>query len=83
MSNAPVILVVDDQPLNIELLEAHLAPQGYAILTAADGEEALKTVRENTVDLALLDVKRFPSLFLTTILHCRRIRRCKISKTDA
>ena len=29
MKNKPVILVVDDQPLNIELLEAHLVPQGY------------------------------------------------------
>lgn len=56
MKRQPVILVVDDQPLNIELLEAHLAPQGYAVLRASDGEEALKAIAENAVDLMLLDV---------------------------
>jgi len=56
MKNKPVILVVDDQFQNIELLEAHLVPQGYEIIKAEDGEEALKRIGENTVDLVLLDV---------------------------
>ena len=56
MKEKSVILVVDDQPQNIELLEAHLAPQGYEILTASDGEEALKKLAVNEVDLILLDV---------------------------
>ena len=42
MKNKPVILVVDDQPQNIELLEAYLVPQGYEIIKAANGEEALE-----------------------------------------
>src|SRR5450759_1838240 len=56
MKDKPVILVVDDQPQNIELLEAHLAPQGYEIVTAASGEEALGKLSSNQIDLILLDV---------------------------
>ena len=56
MKDKPVILVVDDQPENIELLEAHLVPQGYEILKAANGEEALAKLSGNPVDVILLDV---------------------------
>jgi putative two-component system response regulator len=56
MKNKPVILVVDDQPQNIELLEAFLAPQGYEIVRAANGEEALEKLAGNQIDLILLDV---------------------------
>ena len=56
MKDKPVILVVDDQPQNIELLEAHLVPQGYEIITAANGEEALGILSGNQIDLILLDV---------------------------
>jgi len=71
MKAKPVILVVDDQPVNIELLEAHLVPQGYEILKAEDGEAALKTVAENTVDLVLLDVM-MPKIDGFEV--CRRIK---------
>ena len=56
MKDKPVILVVDDQPQNIELLEAYLAPQGYEIVKAANGEEALGKLSGNPIDLILLDV---------------------------
>jgi two-component system, sensor histidine kinase and response regulator len=56
MKDKPVILVVDDQPQNIELLEAHLVPQGYEIVKAANGEEALEKLSGNQIDLILLDV---------------------------
>jgi diguanylate cyclase (GGDEF)-like protein/PAS domain S-box-containing protein len=56
MKDKPVILVVDDQPQNIELLEAYLVPQGYEIVTAANGEEALGKLSGNQIDLLLLDV---------------------------
>jgi len=56
MKDKPVILVVDDQPQNIELLEAHLVPQGYEIVKAANGEEALGKLSTNQIDLILLDV---------------------------
>jgi signal transduction histidine kinase len=56
MKDKPVILVVDDQPQNIELLDAHLVPQGYAVVKAASGEEALEQLSNNQIDLVLLDV---------------------------
>ncbi len=56
MKDKPVILVVDDQPQDIELLEAHLLPQGYEVVKAENGEEALEKLSGNEVDLVLLDV---------------------------
>ena len=56
MKDKPIILVVDDLPENIELLEAYLVPEGYEIVKAANGEEALGKLSENQIDLILLDV---------------------------
>ena len=64
MKEKQVILIVDDQPKNIELLEAYLVPHGYEILNATNGEEALEklaitsneTLSNNQIDLILLDV---------------------------
>ena len=56
MNNKPVILVVNDQPQNIELFEAYLAPQGYEIIKAINGEEAIRKLAGNQIDLILLDV---------------------------
>lgn len=50
------ILVVDDNPANVDIIETRLASQGYRILTAADGEEAIERVRAHKPDLVLLDV---------------------------
>ena len=55
MKDKPVILVVDDQHQNIELLEACLVPQGYEIIKAVNGEEALAKAASGP-DLILLDV---------------------------
>jgi DNA-binding response OmpR family regulator len=52
----PRILVVDDIPENVRLLEAVLAPRGYDVLTANDGIAALDVVRAEQPDLILLDV---------------------------
>ncbi|MFZ2634558.1 MAG: response regulator [Desulfosalsimonadaceae bacterium] len=56
MKDKPVILVVDDQPKNIELLEAYLVPKSYDIVTATNGEEGLGKLSDNQIDLILLDV---------------------------
>jgi PAS domain S-box-containing protein len=56
MKAKPVILVVDDQPQSLELLEAYLVPQGYEIVKAANGEEALVKLAGDQIDLILLDV---------------------------
>src|SRR5215471_12576914 len=52
----PRILVVDDEPEAVELVEFNLKQAGYAVTTAADGAEALKKARSQTPDLIVLDV---------------------------
>ena len=52
----PKILVVDDVPQNVRLLEAVLVPHGYQVLTANDGISALELVEAEQPDLILLDV---------------------------
>src|SRR5207247_5994026 len=65
------ILVVDDVPENVRLLEALLAPAGYDVVTAADGNAALELVESANPDLVLLDVV-MPQLDGFAV--CRRLR---------
>jgi DNA-binding response OmpR family regulator len=51
------ILVVDDEPHAVELLQEFLTAKGYEVLTAADGEEALQKVKEERPHAILLDVR--------------------------
>ena len=53
---ATTILVVDDELANQELMIELLQPQGYKILTAADGQAALEEFARNQPDLVLLDI---------------------------
>jgi class 3 adenylate cyclase len=70
--DAPVtVLAVDDQPANLRLLDAVLAPRGYRVLTAGSGEECLAMLPDSSVDLVLLDVK-MPVLGGYEV--CRRLR---------
>jgi class 3 adenylate cyclase len=71
MRTPPRILVVDDNPANVDILRTRLASHGYDIVTASDGEEALVAVREQQPDLILLDVM-MPKL--DGIEVCRRVR---------
>lgn len=50
------ILVADDQAANRELLQELLTEQGFHVVTAADGQNALQTLSTTPVDLVLLDV---------------------------
>jgi two-component system, sensor histidine kinase and response regulator len=50
------ILIVDDEPANIKLLEAYLEPLGYETRAASGGPEALKMISEEKIDLVLADV---------------------------
>jgi DNA-binding NtrC family response regulator len=50
------ILVVDDEPANVELLEQELADAGYRTLSASSGERALEVAHREKPDLILLDV---------------------------
>lgn len=50
------VLVVDDDPGVRGVLQRFLTEQGYTVATAADGESALRMIREAEPDLLLLDV---------------------------
>jgi response regulator RpfG family c-di-GMP phosphodiesterase len=54
--NKAKILCVDDEPLNLELLDAILTPAGYEVITAVEGHDALVTLKREEADLILLDV---------------------------
>ena len=56
MRTPPLILIVDDNPTNVDILQARLAANNYEIITAADGEEGLAKAREAQPDLILLDI---------------------------
>jgi class 3 adenylate cyclase len=67
----PRILIVDDTPANVHILQTRLAAHGYDIVTASDGEEALAAVLAAQPDLILLDVM-MPKLDGFEV--CRRLR---------
>jgi len=71
MTPDTTVLVVDDQPQNLRLLDAVLSPRGYTVLTAAGGEEALELLHAHPVDLVLLDIL-MPRMDGYQV--CRRIR---------
>jgi len=50
------ILIVDDNPQNVELLEAYLSELPCEISTATDGQEALEQIAQTVPDLVLLDI---------------------------
>ena len=50
------LLVVDDDPLNRDMLTSRLHRQGHQVSTASDGLEALEQVRQQRFDLVLLDM---------------------------
>lgn len=55
-SNSRTILVVDDVPVNIQLLKTYLTAEGYRVMSAKDGSEAVDKIRSEMPDLVLLDV---------------------------
>jgi len=71
MSAPAKILVVDDTPQNLKLLGDLLTVKGYAVVTAANGEDALAKVAAENPDLVLLDVM-MPGMSGYDV--CRRLR---------
>ena len=69
--SATTILVVDDEPQIRRVMRTTLASNGYAVLEARSGEEALETLREEHPDLVLLDVN-MPGM--SGFETCREIR---------
>ncbi|MCI0746635.1 MAG: response regulator transcription factor [Verrucomicrobia subdivision 3 bacterium] len=66
------ILVVDDEPDAVELLEINLRSAGYEVVSASDGEEALKKARMLLPDLIVLDLM-LPEVDGTEV--CKILRR--------
>ena len=56
MESSARVLVVDDEQALRRLLRLYLEKEGYTVLEAADGLDALSTVRRGPVDVALIDV---------------------------
>ncbi len=77
MAANPTILIVDDLPANVELIENFFIDQPYKIIPAYSGEEALAQVDQNIVDLILLDVL-MPGMDGFTV--CERIKSNPLTK---
>jgi putative two-component system response regulator len=56
-SAAGTVLVVDDMEYNLRLLERLLVADGYVVLMARDGDEAIRTVKDAGPDVVLMDVR--------------------------
>jgi serine phosphatase RsbU (regulator of sigma subunit) len=56
MSNKPNILIVDDEPFNLDYLEQELEDADYETVRAGNGQEALNIVASQPPDLILLDI---------------------------
>jgi adenylate cyclase len=52
----PRVLIADDNTANLRILRMRLTADGYDVVTAADGEEALAVTRDSGPDLILLDI---------------------------
>ncbi len=50
------ILVVDDAPMIRELLKSVLEAEGFAVVEAVDGEEALQLCQDRKIDLSIVDI---------------------------
>jgi adenylate cyclase len=71
MHEPPLILIADDHEANRDILEQRLKAQGYDLIQAEDGEQALRAVLQHQPDLILLDVM-MPKLDGFEV--CRRLR---------
>ena len=71
MNKPPTILIVDDQPVNVRILQRKLEKEGMHVVTAGSGVEALEMVAVSRPDLVLLDVV-MPEMDGMEV--CRRIR---------
>ncbi len=71
MQNKATILVVDDTPANLAVVNEVLTAQGYDVVTAINGERAIKRLDSNLPDLILLDIQ-MP--VMDGFETCRRIK---------
>ncbi len=67
----PKILIVDDEPSSLDLTEALITAEGYRVIRAENGQQALQMLREERPDVVLMDVV-MPEL--NGLETCRRIK---------
>lgn len=66
------VLVVDDEPMVREVLTQYLTHDGFEVLEAADGEEAIASVERHRPDLVLLDLMLPKRHGLEVLAHVRQ-----------
>ena len=71
MRTPPLILIVEDNPASLDILQTRLTAHNYEVITAADGEAGLAMAREKQPDLILLDIM-MPKM--DGIEVCRRLK---------
>ena len=71
MRTPPLVLIADDNPMNLKILATRLVAEGYQIVTAPDGAEALAARAAQRPDLILLDVM-MPKIDGVEV--CRRLK---------
>lgn len=77
-NNGQRVLIVEDEPSQLEMLSYNLGAEGYQVYKADTGEEALLILKESPIDLILLDWM----LPQTSGLEiCRQIKRSKATKS--
>jgi len=52
----PTVLVVDDDPVILKLLEVNFEMEGFTVITAKDGQDGIDTARAETPDLVVSDI---------------------------
>ena len=72
MNGKPVIIVVEDEAALVELIKYNLEQEGFDVVGAKDGEEALLAAEEHKVDIVLLD---WMLPLLSGLEVCRQLRR--------
>lgn len=74
---SPKILIIEDEPSQVEILKFNLKPEGYDVRVEMDGECGVRAAIEDPPDLILLDWM-LPNL--TGIEICRRLRRTEVTR---
>jgi DNA-binding response OmpR family regulator len=71
VAEAKKVLLVDDEPKIVEVLETYLADDGFTVLKAHDGKTAVETFKSQRPDLVVLDL-RLPGMSGIDIFHAMR-----------
>ncbi len=70
-SSGTMILVVDDEPINLQVLTNQLSLERYSVMIATNGEDAIRIVEEHVPDLLILDIM-MPRM--SGLEVCRKLR---------